>query len=251
MPRLDRLDLDQQIDKEHYRQAIREWQYDLLSLQQAVLRLGHRMIINIEGMDAAGKGGAIRRLVKRLDPRGYKVYRISAPERWEQDKHYLYRFWSKVPSPGELVIFDRSWYGRVLVERVEGFAEPERWQQAYQEINDFERSLIDDGVLLCKLWFHVDPDEQLARFEARLSNPYKAWKMTDEDWRNRAKWDQYIEAAEEMFERTDTPGARWTIIPANSKRHARLSALETVGTALARQARSKALETPPLKRASA
>ncbi len=246
MNRLKQLPLDQDISKERYTLDIKAWQYDLLSLQQSVLRQGGRMIVNIEGMDAAGKGGAIRRLVKRLDPRGYKVYRISAPERWEQDKHYLYRFWTKVPSPGELVIFDRSWYGRVLVERIEGFANRERWQQAYREINDFESSLVNDGVILRKLWFHVDPDEQLKRFKARLDDPYKAWKMTDEDWRNRDKWDDYIQAAEDMFERTDTPHAPWTLIAANSKRHARLAAIETVANALATEAERRQLDSHPL-----
>jgi len=247
MNRLAELDMNQDMDKADYKTALRSWQFDLLSLQQGVLRDGARMIINIEGMDAAGKGGAIRRMVKRLDPRGYKVYRIGAPDPREQEKHYLYRFWNKVPAPGELVIFDRSWYGRVLVERVEGFAEPERWQQAYDEINAFERMLTDDGIILCKLWFQVDPDEQLRRFEARLADPYKAWKMTDEDWRNRKKWDDYIQAAEAMFARTDTDLAPWTLIPANSKRFARLSALQTVGEALADEARRRDLETHPLK----
>lgn len=247
MNRLAALNLDEHIARDDYKAALNAWQFDLLSLQQAVLREGARMIINIEGMDAAGKGGAIRRMVKRLDPRGYKVYRIGAPDRRDQQKHYLYRFWNKVPAPGELVIFDRSWYGRVLVERVEGFAEPERWQQAYDEINAFERMLVDDRIILCKLWFQVDPDEQLRRFEARLADPYKAWKMTDEDWRNRGKWDDYIEAAEAMFDRTDTDYAPWTLIPANSKRHARLTALKTVGEALAEEARRRNIETHPLK----
>lgn len=247
MTRLNELTLDTSVDKKRYRKDLRDWQYDLLSLQQGVLRQGGRMIVNIEGMDAAGKGGCIRRMVERLDPRGYKVFRIGAPERWEQEKHYLYRFWTRVPSPGELVIFDRSWYGRVLVERVEGFAEPERWAQAYREINEFERALVDDGVILVKLWFHIDPDEQLRRFEARLAHPFKTWKMTDEDWRNRSRWDNYIEAAEDMFEHTDTSAAPWTLIAANSKRHARLQALESVCQALAREADARGLETYPLR----
>ncbi|MEX2259497.1 MAG: hypothetical protein WD672_12395 [Woeseia sp.] len=248
MNRLAELDLGRDVAKDDYKLALRAWQYDLLSLQQAVFRDGARMVINIEGMDAAGKGGAIRRMVKRLDPRGYKVYRIRAPERWEQEKHYLYRFWNKVPAPGELVIFDRSWYGRVLVERVEGFAEADRWQQAYDEINAFERMLVDDDVILRSLWFQVDPDEQLRRFEARLADPYKAWKMTDEDWRNRAKWDSYIQAAEDMFARTDTDFAPWTIIPANSKRYARLRALQAIAEALVEEAAHRDVKTHPLTR---
>jgi len=249
MTRLKQLRLDQNIPKGRYKSDLKAWQYDLLSLQQAVLRSGGRMVVVTQGNDAAGKGGAIRRLVHRLDPRGFRVYRIGAPERWEQEKHYLFRFWTRVPSPGELVIFDRSWYGRVLVERIEGFAPEQRWQQAYREINEFERWLVDDGVLLCKLWFHIDKDEQLRRFRARENNPYKAWKLTDEDWRNRDRWDDYIEAAEDLFEQTDTEAAPWTIIPANSKRHARLTALATVANRLAREAEARGIKTLPLTRA--
>jgi len=249
MLRLNQVPLDQSVPKRRYKSDLKAWQYDLLSLQQAVMREGSRMIIVAQGTDAAGKGGAIRRLVHRLDPRGFRVYRIGAPERWEQEKHYLYRFWTKVPSPGELVIFDRSWYGRVLVERIEGFAPEHRWQQAYREINEFERWLVDDGVLLCKLWFHIDKDEQLSRFKARENNPYKAWKLTDEDWRNREKWDEYMQAADDLFEQTDTEAAPWTIIPANCKRHARLVALETVAGRLAEEAKHKGIETLPLNKA--
>jgi AMP-polyphosphate phosphotransferase len=246
MQRLAQLDLSLDVEKNHYRAALKAWQFDLLSLQQSVLRAGGRMIINVEGMDAAGKGGAIRRLVERLDPRSYKVYRIGAPQDWEQARHYLFRFWSRIPGPGELVIFDRSWYGRVLVERVEGFAREEEWRRAYREINEFERLLVDDGVILRSLWFHIDPDEQLRRFEARLADPFKSWKMTDEDWRNRARWDDYIAAAEDMFEQTDVDYAPWTLIAANAKRHARLAALRTVVTALAEEAERRNIETHPL-----
>ncbi len=248
MGRLNQLDLSQQIDKPVYNKALKSWQFDLLSLQQSVLRQGGRMIINVEGMDAAGKGGAIRRLVERLDPRSFKVYRIGPPEDWEQARHYLYRFWTRIPAPGELVIFDRSWYGRLLVERIEGFATVEEWQRAYREINEFERSLVDAGIVLRSMWFHIDPDEQLKRFEARLANPFKAWKMTDEDWRNRDKWDDYVEAAEEMFEKTDVDYAPWTLIPANCKRHARLTALRTVVDALAEEAARLGIPTRPLER---
>ncbi len=245
---LSALDLKRDVDAATYSKALKAWQFDLLSLQQSVLRSGGRMIINVEGMDAAGKGGAIRRLVERLDPRSFKVYRIGAPEDWEQARHYLFRFWTRVPAPGELVIFDRSWYGRVLVERIEGFASRDEWRRAYREILDFERMLVDDGVVLRSLWFHIDPDEQLKRFEARLADPFKSWKMTDEDWRNRARWDQYIEAAEDMFRETDNDWAPWTLIPANSKRYARLMALKTVVDALAGEAERRGIETHPLKR---
>lgn len=246
MGQLAELDLSLKVDKSSYQKAIKAWQFDLLSLQQSVLRDGGRMIINVEGMDAAGKGGAIRRLVKRLDPRSFKVYRIGAPNDLEQSRHYLYRFWTRIPGPGELVIFDRSWYGRVLVERIEGFASDAQWQRAYREINEFERMLVDDGVILRSLWFHIDPDEQLKRFEARLADPFKAWKMTDEDWRNRDRWDEYIQAAEDMFRETDTELAPWTLIAANDKRHARLMALKTIVEALASEARRRNIPTHPL-----
>lgn len=246
MKRLAALPLNRSLEKETYRKLLKAWQFDLLSLQQSVLRQGGRMIINVEGMDAAGKGGAIRRLVERLDPRSFKVYRIGPPEDWEQARHYLYRFWTRIPGPGELVIFDRSWYGRVLVERVEGFADEEEWRRAYREINEFERSLVDAGIVLRSLWFQIDPDEQLKRFEARLANPFKAWKMTDEDWRNRKRWDDYVAAAEEMFERTDSDIAPWTLIPANCKYLARLITLRTVVTALAEEARRRDIPTPRL-----
>ena len=246
MARLSALDLDTTIDRKHYKPLLKQWQLDLLSLQQSLLRNGGRVIVNIEGMDAAGKGGAIRRLIEKLDPRSYKVYRIGAPADWEQARHYLYRFWTRLPGPDELVIFDRSWYGRVLVERVEGYASEAEWQRAYREINDFERMLVDDGVVLVSLWFHIDPEEQLQRFERRLADPFKAWKMTDEDWRNRARWDDYIAAAEAMFEHTDTDYAPWTIIPANDKRFARLAALRAVTTAMADTVRKRNIRTYPL-----
>ncbi|MGY6629643.1 MAG: polyphosphate kinase 2 family protein [Wenzhouxiangella sp.] len=246
---LDTLDLSTSIDKSTYKKRLKTWQLDLLSLQQSVLREGGRMIINVEGMDAAGKGGAIRRLVEKLDPRSYKVYRIGAPADWEQARHYLFRFWTRIPAPGELVIFDRSWYGRVLVERVEGFATDAEWQRAYREINEFERMLTDDGVILKSLWFHVDPDEQLKRFEARLASPFKAWKMSDEDWRNRSRWDDYVTAAEEMFAQSASNGSPWTVIPANCKRYARLTALRVAVEALAAEADRLGIDTPPLTRA--
>jgi AMP-polyphosphate phosphotransferase len=244
---LNELDLTRTVEKKHYRKALKAWQFDMLSLQQSMLRHGGRMIVNVEGMDAAGKGGAIRRLIEKLDPRSYKVYRIGVPDKRDQARHYLYRFWTRIPEPGELVIFDRSWYGRVLVERIEGFAADEEWQRAYREINEFEQSLVDAGVILRSLWFHIDPDEQLRRFERRLANPFKSWKMTDEDWRNRDRWDDYIVAANDMFARTDVEYAPWTLIPANSKRFARLAALRTVVTALADEARRMGVKTNPLK----
>ncbi len=162
----------------------------------------------MEGPDASGKGGAIKRLVERLDPRLVKSIQSSSP-RPEYRHHYMWRFWNKLPSYGEAAIFDRSWYGRVLVERVEHFATDDEWKRAYREINEFERQLTDDGVILVKLYLHVTKDEQLSRFKRRASDPYKHWKISDEDWRNRKKWDQHVEAAEDISKRqapTTPPG---------------------------------------------
>lgn len=244
MPRLSKLPQKQQLSKSQHDKLLKVWQFELLTLQQCALRAGLRAIVNFEGMDAAGKGGSIRRLVEPMDPRGYKVYRIGAPEKWEQERHYLYRFWTKVPPPGELAIFDRSWYGRVLVERVENLVPEKSWRRAYDEINEFERTLVDDGVVLLKFWFHIDPDEQLKRFEERLADPFKAWKMTDEDWRNRGKWNDYVSAAEDMFKNTDTKTARWTLIPANNKHHARITCLQTLCRALRGGAKEMGLKCP-------
>jgi polyphosphate kinase 2 (PPK2 family) len=244
MATLGKLKLRQSLDKPQYNKLVKAWQFELLTLQQHAVRVGVRAIVNMEGMDAAGKGGSIRRLVEIMDPRGYKVYRIGAPEAWEQSRHYLFRFWTKVPPPGELAIFDRSWYGRVLVERVEKLVPKADWKRAYDEINEFERGLVNNGVPVIKLWFHIDPDEQLKRFEARLADPFKVWKMTDEDWRNRGKWDDYVAAAEEMFKRTDTALAPWTLVPANNKHFARIMTIQTVCKALRRQAELNGIKLP-------
>jgi polyphosphate kinase 2 (PPK2 family) len=244
MPRLSKRPQKQKLTKSQPDKLLKVWQFELLTLQQGAWRAGLRAIVNFEGMDAAGKGGSIRRLVEPMDPRGYKVYRIGAPEKWEQERHYLYRFWTKVPPPGELAVFDRSWYGRVLVERVEQLVPEKAWRRAYEEINEFERTLVDDGVVLLKFWFHIDADEQLKRFEDRLADPFKAWKMTDEDWRNRGKWDDYVSAAEEMFKHTDNKVAPWTLIPANNKHHARITCLQTLCRALRKGAKEMGLKCP-------
>ena len=188
----------------------------------------------IEGPDAAGKGGVIKRLVEKLDPRFLNVTAIAKPTAEELAHHYLWRFWTRLPAYGRIAIFDRSWYGRVLVERIEGFASKAEWKRAYREINEFERLLIDDGCAIVKLYLHITKDEQLARFKKRESDPHKRWKMNDEDWRNRGKWDQYVKAAEEMFELTSPRHAPWHVIGANHKWHARLRVLKTVIRALER-----------------
>ena len=183
------------------------------------------IILVFEGWDAAGKGGAIRRLTSRIDPRLYTVSSIAAPNEVERNHHYLWRFWNKIPAHGNIGIFDRSWYGRVLVERVEGFTTEENWQRAFGEIVNFEDDLSDSGAIIIKYWLHVSSEEQLKRFNARKDDPLKRWKLTEEDWRNRDKWSLYEEAAEEAFSKTHKPNAPWHIIPANDKYFARTEVL--------------------------
>ena len=231
---LEALDLNAQLPKALYQQQLEPLQHALHTLQIQARDLGRPIVIVYEGWDAAGKGGNIRRLTERLDPRFFSVYGIGKPTAEELAHHYLWRFWTKLPARGELAIFDRSWYGRVLVERVEKLATDAEWQRAYAEINEFERLLQDDGAIIIKLWLHISQDEQLHRFNARMEDPTKRWKMTDEDWRNRDKWAQYEEAAEEMFERTAAP-IPWSLIPANDKRSARIQVLQLVVDQLSAQ----------------
>lgn len=215
--------------KKAYKDELDALQLKLLRIQQAFYHNGKtRAVVLFQGWDAGGKGGAIRRMTGKLDPRGYRVHAIRAPTREEQGRHYLWRFWQRIPQPGRIAIFDRSWYGRVLVERVEGFASKPEWKRAYHEINEFEHTLIDDGVRIVKLFLHITPDEQLRRFAERLNNPYKRWKITSEDLRNRERWSDYERAIEDMFEKTSTRAAPWTLVLANHKWHARLAVLRKV-----------------------
>ena len=226
---LDKLDLDKKFEtKEEYEELLEEYQFKLLKLQRKIIEERIAVCIAYEGCDAAGKGGNIKRLTETLDPRGYEVQAIAAPSPAEKSAHYLRRFWLRIPARGRIGIFDRTWYGRVLVERVEKFATKEEWARAYKEINEFERALTDDGMVLVKFWLHISKKEQLDRFKKREKDPWKNWKLTDEDWRNREKWDKYIEALEEMFEKTDTEAAPWTIIEGNWKWWARIKVLKTV-----------------------
>jgi polyphosphate kinase 2 (PPK2 family) len=224
---LDELDQNRSIDQEEYKERVKEYQLELLTLQRALIESKHNVIVVVEGPDAAGKGGAIRRFVEKLDPRAYRVYSIVKPTQEEYRHHYLWRFWNKLPSYGEIAIFDRSWYGRVLIERVEGFATGAEWKRGYREINEFERLLVDDGTLIVKLYLHISKEEQLERFKRREADPLKHWKITEEDWRNRRKWDEHNEAAQDMFEQTSTPFAPWTVVEANFKWYARLKVLKT------------------------
>jgi AMP-polyphosphate phosphotransferase len=229
---LDALDHNKSIDPCEYKEKLKEYQLRLLNLQRALMDTKHSVIVVVEGPDAAGKGGAIKRLVEKLDPRAYRVYSIVKPTQEEYRRHYLWRFWNKLPGYGQIAIFDRSWYGRLLVERVESFATPEEWKRGYREINEFERQLVDDGACILKFYLHITKNEQLDRFKRREADPLKHWKITEEDWRNRRRWDEHNEAAEEMFEKTWTPCAPWCVVEANFKWYARLKVLKTTISAL-------------------
>ncbi len=231
--RLGALDLSAKLDRERYQEELAALQTRLVEIQQAYLFSGDSAVLVFEGWDAAGKGGCIRRMSAVLDPRGFKVWPIAAPRDYFAERHYLARFFEKLPPRGAIACFDRSWYGRVLVERVEGYADKARWKAAYREITDFERLLVDDGIRVCKFFLHISPEEQLKRFEERLRDPLKRWKLSYEDFRNREKWDAYVEAAEEMFERTGD-AAPWTLVAANNKKHARIAVLTEVTKRLAK-----------------
>lgn len=217
-----------EISKSKAIETIADLQLQLITVQRLIVMHSLSMIIAFEGPDAAGKGGVIRRLTAYLDPRKFIVHAIGAPTEQEKAHHYMRRFWIRLPSRGQMAIFDRTWYGRTLVERVEGFATKVEWQRAYNEINEFERLLTDDNILLLKFWFHLSKDEQLARFEARQKDPYKRWKLTEEDWRNRDKWDAYQVAIQDTIDRTHTPNAPWFIIPADDKNYLRVEILKTI-----------------------
>jgi polyphosphate kinase 2 (PPK2 family) len=203
-------------------------QLKMLRVQQGIWHSKQRVIIVFEGVDAAGKGGSIRRVTEKLDPRGFRVHPIGPPTPEEQGKHYLYRFWTNLPAPGTIAIFDRSWYGRVLVERVEKLIPKKRWKEAYDEINEFEKMLKDDGIILIKFFLNISQEEQLKRFCARLEDPYKQWKITPEDIRAREKWKDYQKAFEEMFEATSTKHSKWHVIDSNNKEKAREEVLTRI-----------------------
>jgi AMP-polyphosphate phosphotransferase len=207
--------------------------------------LGPPLCVVFEGWDASGKGGAIKRLVAPLDPRHVRIAQFAAPSPDEKRHHFLHRFWPPLPGWGGMTVYDRSWYGRVLVERVDGLASREEWQRGYGEIVDFERSLTEEGTILVKLWLHVSPKEQLKRFEARAADPLKAWKLTPDDWENRAKRRQYVEAVEETIDRTHRRRARWHLVAAESKRHARVQVVRIVNEEIEAGMRRCGQEPPP------
>jgi polyphosphate:AMP phosphotransferase len=222
------LDLSQTLAREEYEHELDAMQRRLaLGLRRRRFRK-RSLVVVFEGMDAAGKGGAIRRVVAALDPRTYHVVPVAAPTDEERARPYLWRFWRYVPRNGRATIFDRSWYGRVLVERVEGYATTNDWMRAYSEINDFEEQLVEDGCVVVKLWLHIDLEEQLRRFEAREHDPHKQHKIGPDDWRNREKWPKYEQAIIDMIDRTSTENAPWTLVEANDKHHARVKVLRTI-----------------------
>ena len=234
MGRLDEVDLTLDLGKGEGERELKELGHRLAQLRLTLggligdCRLGPGLVVVFEGWDASGKGGAIKRLVAPLDPRHVRVSQFAAPTSDEKRHHFLGRFWPALPGWGGMTVFDRSWYGRVLVERVEEFATEEQWKRAYDEINAFERTLADEGSIIVKFWLHTSPEEQLKRFEARAGDPLKSWKLTDEDWRNREKRPRYEAAVEEMLEKTDHPHARWQVISAESKRYARVAVMRAV-----------------------
>jgi polyphosphate kinase 2 (PPK2 family) len=232
---LAQVDLTQSLSPEEYKQQLREEQTRFGKLQQSIYEDEIPVLVLFEGWDAAGKGGAIKRLTDVLDPRSYTVNAFAAPTDEEKAHHYLWRFWQRLPTAGKISICDRSWYGRVLVERVEGFATEPEWRRAYQEINEFEEQLTSFGCVLVKFWLHISPDEQLKRFTERQNNPFKQYKLTEEDWRNRQKWNYYEVAVNQMIQRTSTPAAPWTLIAADNKYYARVKVIQTVTQAIRNQ----------------
>ena len=231
-PSLRQVDLSRRLKKDAYRDLLARRQRQIFALHHKLHELRIPVLIVYEGWDASGKGGNIRRLTQEMDPRGYEVVPTAAPTESEKMHHYLWRFYNKFPRAGHVAIFDRSWYGRVLVERVEGFCAQADWQRAYGEINEMEEYFCNFGGLVVKFWMHIDKEEQARRFEEREATPFKRWKMTEEDWRNREKWEAYARAVDEMFLRTHTPHAPWTAVAGNCKRHARIKTLDVVIAAI-------------------
>ena len=232
MPRLKEVDLSPVMEEDEYKKELKRLQSRLSELHNVIYRKKIPVILCYEGWDAAGKGGNIRRVAYPLDPRGFDVHPIASPLPHELNRQFLWRFWTRLPRTGHIAIFDRTWYGRVMVERLEGFCSEKDWQRAYNEINEFERQLTDWGAVLLKFWIHIDPDTQLARFNERQETPEKQWKITDEDWRNREKWPQYEVAVDDMLQKTSTENAPWHIIESNDKKFARVKALRIIVKAL-------------------
>ncbi len=230
---------DKTLTDEEYREQLDNLQRQLRKLHNELYRKKIPVIIAYEGWDAAGKGGNIKRITSALDPRGYEVHPIASPEPHEKARHFLWRFWNRLPKDGHIAIFDRTWYGRVMVERLEGFCSENDWQRAYNEINEFEKELSDWGAVIIKFWVQIDNQTQLERFTDRQNTPEKQWKITDEDWRNREKWDQYEEAVDEMLKKTNTTFAPWYVLESNDKKYARVKALRIVIEAIKKACQNK------------
>jgi polyphosphate kinase 2 (PPK2 family) len=224
---LSRLDMSLHLTKVDYKKQLQQWQAKLNQLHRKALKKKKSAILVFEGADAAGKGGAIRRVTAALDARHYQVIPIAAPTDEERAQHYLWRFWRHLTRAGRISIFDRSWYGRVLVERIEGFATEPEWRRAYAEINDYEEQLTEHGIVLLKYWIHISKEEQLERFHLREQTPHKQWKLTDEDWRNREKWDDYELAVNDIVEHTSTKSSPWVLVEGNDKRFSRIKVIQT------------------------
>ena len=229
---LDQMDLSKSIEKKEYRKKLKVSQARLANLQSEAVRRKISTILVFEGPDAAGKGGCVRQITEPLDARFFKVYPFAAPTDIERAHHYLWRFWNCIPMSGRMTIFDRSWYGRVLVERIEGFAGDDEWRRAYAEINEFEDQLIESGIVLLKFWLQISKEEQLARFQSREVTPHKQWKLQDEDWRNRERWDDYAIAAHEMIQQTSVAKSPWVLVENDNKHFGRIKVLEAVCDAL-------------------
>ncbi len=229
---LNNVDLSLSYTREEYKEKLKHLQNRIQELHGELYRRRIPVILGFEGWDAGGKGGAIKRLTEKMDPRGYQVNPTASPNDLEKAHHYLWRFWNNVPKRGHIAIFDRTWYGRVMVERIEGFCTAEEWQRAYKEMNDMEANWVHSGAIVLKFWMQIDKDEQERRFKERMENPEKQWKITDEDWRNREKWDQYEQAVDEMLVRTSTTYAPWIIVEGNSKYYARVKVLQSVVDAI-------------------
>lgn len=225
---LEKLNMKLKLSRVEYKRELDRLQAQVHLLAYQVYVQKRPVLLVFEGWDAAGKGGAIKRVTEKIDPRGYVVWPVAAPQGDDKERHYLYRFWRRLPEQGQIAILDRSWYGRVLVERVEGFCSEAAWKRAYSEINQFERQLTDFGTIVFKFWVHVTQAEQLKRFKEREGSGYKSWKLTDEDWRNRGKWEDYEQAVDDMLLKTSTHNAPWTIVEGNDKLHSRIKVLKTV-----------------------
>jgi polyphosphate kinase 2 (PPK2 family) len=231
-PHLGSIEKFPRIDFADYERQHASLQSSLQAIQQAYLGTRERAVVVLEGWDASGKGGIVRRLGWALDPRSFKVHPIAAPSSHERGKHYLQRFWEKLPEHGQIVVFDRSWYGRVLVERVEGFATKQEWRRAYEEINQFERLLVEDGIRIVKIFLHITPEEQIKRFKNRVTNPLKRWKLSYEDFRNRERWADYERSIEDMMDQTSSIQAPWHLVPANDKPFGRIAAFTILNARL-------------------